>query len=431
MADKKAGTYKADTYIIQKGDSVYGVARKLSIPYDRLLEANPGLENPKAVAIGQQLSLPLQGIHTMQKGDTFFNMAKRYNLELTDLQRVNPEITDMNHIDLNTQVRIPYPLKAMQTAAPLNTLERTYNSSANPSITPPRSEPEARRPSPRSKSSTLQPASGDTLSYNIPKDAVKNAWSVVTGQKVNPTFQQAAHDPRPLIVIDPGHGAYSRGGLLDRGFVAKDNLAEVDVVDPVAIALAERLAEKGYRIAFTRNPGEIYRFGEADAHGGRLASRAHFAHALESQINAPYTMFVSIHANTSENASAHGTEIQIDNATSGRDGRPTSKHSEALARCVLDRIDGYGGLHNRGIKTYNACVLDTMEKKANASGRPDAAILIELGFLSNEKDKKVLSDVRSDATALAEGIAQGIHDHACARNPSFPAQLAVITPDFK
>ncbi len=270
---------------------------------------------------------------------------------------------------------------------------------------------------------------------SIPQAAIDNAWRRVEGQSVQPHFQDVAYDQRPLVVIDLGHKAYTRyyendkGKMvrnLDPGAVGQSGLTEVAVVDPVGLAFADALVERGHRVAFSRGPGEIYRYSSGDG-VGRLASRARYSHALEDELNAPFTVFVSLHANACEYKSAHGMEVLIAGRANGKSGvSPLNVESQSLAESVLKSVDGYGGLRNRGVKPRtNVAVLNVMEKgDPGVRQQPDAAILLELAFLSNEKDEAVLAGMSENPQDVADRLADGVHSYIDTRLNTVPTLIA-------
>ena len=81
-----------DTYIVQKGDSLWKISREYNIPVNQLIEIN-NLNNT-IISIGQKLLVPKQDkkvneTYTVQKGDTLWNIAKRYNMSVYELKELN------------------------------------------------------------------------------------------------------------------------------------------------------------------------------------------------------------------------------------------------------------------------------------------------------------------------------------------------------
>lgn len=45
-------------WIVEKGDTLYLISRKLNIPLEKLFQANPGI-NPRNLRIGSKVCIPL------------------------------------------------------------------------------------------------------------------------------------------------------------------------------------------------------------------------------------------------------------------------------------------------------------------------------------------------------------------------------------
>ncbi len=57
-ANQQHGEGETNVYVVQSGDSLSKIARKLSVTLDALLAANPQITNPNAIYVGQELNLP-------------------------------------------------------------------------------------------------------------------------------------------------------------------------------------------------------------------------------------------------------------------------------------------------------------------------------------------------------------------------------------
>lgn len=74
------------TYIVQTGDTLYGIAEKFGISADTTMWASSGLEfHPDLLRIGQELTiLPVDGVyHTVVAGDTLDSIAQQYKAEVS------------------------------------------------------------------------------------------------------------------------------------------------------------------------------------------------------------------------------------------------------------------------------------------------------------------------------------------------------------
>ena len=49
---------KMVTYTVQKGDTMYAIAKRFEISYTELLKANPNIKNPAMIYVGQKITIP-------------------------------------------------------------------------------------------------------------------------------------------------------------------------------------------------------------------------------------------------------------------------------------------------------------------------------------------------------------------------------------
>jgi LysM repeat protein len=104
-------------YTIKPGDTYYRIARQFGYTLDALLEVNPGI-NPDALVVGQTLCLPPSpgggpfpcpagSIYILQAGDTLFGIAHRRGISLNTLLAANPQITDITKLTVDDPICIP------------------------------------------------------------------------------------------------------------------------------------------------------------------------------------------------------------------------------------------------------------------------------------------------------------------------------------
>lgn len=211
------------------------------------------------------------------------------------------------------------------------------------------------------------------------------------------------------IVIDPGHGG------TDIGATSNGGSAEKSVVLSIASRLARVLAQSGHTVRLTRAGDE----------GRALTDRTALANRMEAAV------FVSLHANASTVRSVSGAETYYmsldENATdeqaaatarlenrAGQDDRRSGidlilwdlaqaevlNESAELALAVQQRLNQRLGLRDRGVKQAPFVVL---------TGATMPAILVEVGFLSNPDEAKLLESAEHQQR-VAEAIALGIDD---------------------
>lgn len=93
-SDKVSNVEKEENtinYTVQKGDSLYSIARKYSTTIDKIKDLNNLTTN--LLSIGQVLLIPtdtnLETTYTVQKGDSLYSIAKKYDTTVDRLKQLN------------------------------------------------------------------------------------------------------------------------------------------------------------------------------------------------------------------------------------------------------------------------------------------------------------------------------------------------------
>lgn len=153
------------------------------------------------------------------------------------------------------------------------------------------------------------------------------------------------------IVIDAGHGGKDPGAV-------NGKLYEKTAVLAIAKKVRKKLTDEGYSVKMTRS-GDVF---------VSLANRC----STSNNWNAD--LFISIHLNSAANKEASGVEVWRYETVGTR--------TKKLAENVQGEIVSALGWKDRGVKTTKTLYV---LKRTNAS-----AVLIECGFLSNDKEGKNL-----------------------------------------
>jgi LysM repeat protein len=88
-----AGRTRVEIYMVQPGDSLWGIANKFELDLDTLRWSNPELErNPDVLAVGTKLNiLPVAGVyHIVAAGDTPASIASLYGVTEADITTYPP-----------------------------------------------------------------------------------------------------------------------------------------------------------------------------------------------------------------------------------------------------------------------------------------------------------------------------------------------------
>jgi N-acetylmuramoyl-L-alanine amidase len=204
-------------------------------------------------------------------------------------------------------------------------------------------------------------------------------------------------DPRPVVVLDPGHGG------IDNGTRAKSGELEKDLALQFAIMLRDKLERTGkYRVAMTRGDdtfvelAERVRFarlrkaqlfisihcdalarGEGEAEGATVYTLSEQASDAEAQRLADAENRADVIAGVNLAAEPNDiADILIDLAQ-----RETKTFSTQFARQVVTDLRGAAHLHKHPLRSAGFRVLKA----------PDVpSVLIELGYVSSPGDLKEL-----------------------------------------
>lgn len=92
---------RSSVYHVKRGDTVYGIARRLGLPIRSLIDAND-LAPPYRLKLDQRLIVPSPRLHRVAAGETIYGLSRLYSVDLRELVRLN-------------DVRPPYTIAAGDT----------------------------------------------------------------------------------------------------------------------------------------------------------------------------------------------------------------------------------------------------------------------------------------------------------------------------
>ncbi len=110
-------------HTVQRGDSIYSIAREYGIPPTRLIQDNL-LKNPSQLVVGQDLLIlyPIK-THTVRGGESLDYIVSLYNTDLNTIYRNNPNLDGEGNIYPGQVLNIAYEEPAL---GPITSLGYAY-----------------------------------------------------------------------------------------------------------------------------------------------------------------------------------------------------------------------------------------------------------------------------------------------------------------
>ncbi|HVJ51324.1 MAG TPA: peptidoglycan DD-metalloendopeptidase family protein [Aliidongia sp.] len=102
---------------VQKGQTLYAVARSAGVPVRTLIDAN-NLQPPYALKAGQVLVIPRIRQHIVQPGETLYAVSRRYNVEASTLAQLN-HLAPPYTIKTGLPLELPPPVEVAAAATPV------------------------------------------------------------------------------------------------------------------------------------------------------------------------------------------------------------------------------------------------------------------------------------------------------------------------
>ncbi len=227
---------------------------------------------------------------------------------------------------------------------------------------------------------------------------------------------------RPLVAIDAGHGG------VDMGAVGEKDIYEKDVVLDMARLVAAKLEAGGQvRVLLTRARDEFIPLGDrvriARKAGAQLFMSIHADTLSEASVHGATVYTVSDRASDAEAARVAASENAADKAGGMAESeelvdvndiladltrRETRAMSHVFATSLIDFWKTAGDLNKNPIRSAGFVVLKA----------PDVpSVLLELGYLSNDRDLAKLSS--TDWREKAAGrVAQAVERYFARRRPA-------------
>ena len=96
-------------YVVKPNESVYGITQRYGMDPQTIIEDNE-LQDPDNLAAGQTLVLMTDSIpHVVQRGQSLYTIARGYGVMPAELQAANPQLSDPNRLEVGQIINVPVP----------------------------------------------------------------------------------------------------------------------------------------------------------------------------------------------------------------------------------------------------------------------------------------------------------------------------------
>lgn len=107
-----AATSTHSYYTVQSGDTMWEISQKFHINVGTLLRANPKIDNPNVIYVGQHVQIPGESsggssTYVVKSGDTMWGISQKLNVSFNALMNANPQISNPSVIYTGQTVNIP------------------------------------------------------------------------------------------------------------------------------------------------------------------------------------------------------------------------------------------------------------------------------------------------------------------------------------
>lgn len=217
---------------------------------------------------------------------------------------------------------------------------------------------------------------------------------------------------RPLfaivVVLDAGHGGKDPGYHSHRKYKSEEKQINLLVVKQLGKILKQKI--ENIKVIYTRQDDTFH----------NLDKRVEIANQNLADL------FISIHCNSSSNQSFSGFRIHIHNHSLIKDSRLAKSITKSVRQSTKQKVLSIQDAHDRN---QNLQIIQYTEMPS---------LLIELGFLSNQREEEFLHTTRGQIQ-LAQSIAAGIKNFLArekltptGRYQIYKIQLAAFTtsPDL-
>ncbi|UTC63484.1 M23 family metallopeptidase [Treponema sp. OMZ 787] len=242
-------------HTIEKGDTLYSISKKYNTPIDLILKKN-NLSDPSKIKIGQKLIIPLGTSeknnaktksddyisHTVQKGDTLYALAKKFGIKFSDILKLN-SLNEKTPLKIGQILKIPKDKAQEQKTDSAQTDKKDRTS-----ITKPAQD----KSSQAVKPSTSTKQADSKLLWPVPASKVSYLSGKITGVVIDSVKGQAVKAVSSGKVVSTGpHRGFGQVVFVQsktKHIYVYGGMEKVIVKKGDTIAVGQKLGELGVEL---------------------------------------------------------------------------------------------------------------------------------------------------------------------------------------
>ncbi|WP_169311859.1 M23 family metallopeptidase [Gracilinema caldarium] len=102
-------------HVVQKGETLYSIAKQYNCTYKELLEYN-NITNASKIFVGQKIKIPESSdtqMYIVKRGDTLFSIARTFSVSIDGIRKING-LTEKSIIKEGMSLKIPNGVKPVE-----------------------------------------------------------------------------------------------------------------------------------------------------------------------------------------------------------------------------------------------------------------------------------------------------------------------------